>query len=127
MPRATKNRWPRAAKLADLLHRVQAHATTLKARIARLTPLPLLKAALLAGDISSEFFVQRLLDSGSSMEDAINDLGVLRHSVEKGVVAELNPEALRTLAEPPPRVIHRQRVPPVQTPSLPTHTPPPIK
>ena len=123
MPRATKNRWPRAARAADLLHRVEAHRLKIQARIARLTPLILLRAALEDGSITSEFFVQRLIDSGVSIKVAMDELRLAQHSAPQGQIADLKPESQRALDNPPLPSIHRTKVPAVRNATLPTHAP----
>lgn len=80
-------------KLYDKMMAIQSH-------IARLVPLKYLTKLLLAGDISSELFVQRMIDSGYNLHDSLNEFNKIRHGKggenvqqlkEGGVIANPTP------------------------------------
>lgn len=90
-------------KLYDKIQEVQAH-------IARLVPLKYLVKLLLAGDISSELFLQRMIDSGYNLHDALNEFNKIRHGEGGENVQQLKDGSI--LANPTPymKPIKRARI-----------------
>lgn len=74
-----------AAKREMLLHELH----DLQAKIASLTPVKYCRKLLTQGDVSSEWFVQRLIDSGYSAADAMKEFNLVRHSPEGEHVEQL--------------------------------------
>ncbi len=107
MPRSSeRTRLARAAKLAisravliDKLEEVQA-------KIANLTPLSYIKNKLLKGQVSSEWFIQRLLDSGYPLKDALDQFYIVRHGPGGDMVADVNVNDIPVNQSPLTRRLH---------------------
>lgn len=78
-----------AAQLASLRHDLIAQLARIEGEIGRLTPPKVIAEMLLSGNVSSGWYVQRLIDSGHETKDALEALDILRQCPGGGCVKEI--------------------------------------
>lgn len=102
-------RMRRASKLAALRSKLLSHLDYLQTKIGALTPLKAITKKLLAGEVSSDWFVQRLIDSGYAMADALKEFNLLRHSPEGKEIEQLKEGAIISKPTPYYKPVHRNK------------------
>jgi len=100
MARTNDTRMTRAAKLAAMRARMIARVYELQVEIGRLTPIGKITDLLKAGIVSSEWFVQRLIDSGLSLEHALNEFNLLRHGADGEKIEQLKEHSIQAKPSP---------------------------